>query len=242
MPAFNVARTLERTLRALPEEFRTGVLLGDNQSTDGTATVARELGIRVLCHDRNYGYGGNLKRLFREALREGAEIVVELHPDGQYDPRLVGVLTGYIRQGFFDVMQGNRIRSRDEALAGGMPRYRYLGNRVLTFFENVWFGLSLGEWHSGMKAFRAEVLRAIPFENYPDSHAFASDILMDCVMQGFRVGEIPIPVRYDSESSSLDVGGLFRYSWSTFLSALKRPPWKKKRFGSRKLSPLPGGR
>lgn len=239
MPAFNTARTLEKTFRALPEEFQGDVLLGDNQSTDGTATVARELGIRVLRHDRNYGYGGNLKRLFREALREGAEIVVELHPDGQYDPRMVGILVEYLRRGIFDVMQGNRIRSRDEALAGGMPGYRYLGNRVLTFFENVWFGLSLGEWHSGMKAFRAEVLRELPFESYPDSHAFASDILMDCVMKGFRVAEIPIPVRYDSESSSLNVSGLFRYSWNTFLSALRRPPWKKKRFGSRKLPLLP---
>lgn len=235
MPAFNAARTLEKTYRALPEEFRETVLLGDNRSTDGTDRIAQGLGIRVLRHEANHGYGGNLKRLFREALRGGAQIVVELHPDGQYDPRLVGILVEYLRRGYFDVMQGSRIRSRDEALAGGMPWYRYFGNRILTFFENVWFGLSLGEWHSGMKAFRAQVLEQLPLESYPDSHAFASDILMDCVMMGWRVGEIPVPVRYDSESSSLDVGGLFRYSWSTFLSALKRPPWKKKRFGSGRL-------
>ena len=241
MPAFNVARTLERTYRALPEEFRSAVLLGDNQSTDGTDGVAARLGIRVLRHEKNYGYGGNLKRLFREALRNGADIIVELHPDGQYNPHFVEILVGYIRHGFFDVMQGNRIRSRDEALASGMPWYRYFGNRALTLFENVWFGLSLGEWHSGMKAFRAEVLRELPFESYPNSHAFASDILMDCVMKGFRVGEIPIPARYDSESSSVNVPGLFRYSWSTFLSAMKRPPWKKKRFGSRKLPLLRSG-
>src|SRR4051794_23428894 len=154
MPALNVARTLEKTYYSIPRSLRTHVILGDNQSTDETVAIAERLGIEVVRNDRNYGYGGNLKRLFRRALAINANIVVELHPDHQYDPRLVDILVEYIRRGYFEVMQGNRMRSRDEAFAGGMHWYRYYGNRLLTFFENVWFGLTLGEWHSGMKAFR----------------------------------------------------------------------------------------
>lgn len=238
MPGVNVERTLEKTYLALPAHLRQHVLLGDNQSTDGTSAVAERLGIEVLRHEKNYGYGGNLKRLFRHALAHGADIVVELHPDFQYDPRLVDILVAYIQRGYFDVMQGNRIRSRDEALAGGMPWYRYLGNRVLTMFENVWFGLNLGEWHSGLKAFRADVLAQLPLDQYPDAHAFASRLLMDCVMRGFRVGEIPIPVRYDAESSSVSLPRLFAYAFSTLVLTLARPPWKRKPFGSVKLPPL----
>lgn len=238
MPAFNAAQTLEKTYKALPPSVCRHVLLGDNHSADGTAAVAERLGIEVLRHDTNYGYGGNLKRLFRQALAQGAQIVVELHPDFQYDPQVVDLLVAYIERGYFDVMQGNRIRSRDEALAGGMPWYRYLGNRLLTMFENVWFGLNLGEWHSGLKAFRADVLAQLPLERYPDSHAFASNILMDCVMKGFRVGEIPIPVRYDAESSSVPLLRLFAYAFETLVLSLQRPPWKRRRFGSAQLPPL----
>lgn len=238
MPAFNVVQTLEKTYFGLPEELRKHVLLGDNQSTDGTCELAKRLGIEVMRHDKNCGYGGNLKHLFRRAVASGANIVVELHPDFQYDPTLVDLLVEYVKRGYFDVMQGNRIWSRQEALAGGMQWYRYVGNRLLTFFENVWFGVTLGEWHSGMKAFRAEVLAQLPLEAYPDTHAFASEILMDCVMKGFRVGEIPIPVRYDAESSSVSLAGLFAYAARTLVLALKRPPWKKKAFGSAKLPPL----
>jgi glycosyltransferase involved in cell wall biosynthesis len=239
MPAFNVERTLEKTYRAIPAALRTHVLLNDNQSTDGTVALAERLGIDVVRNDRNYGYGGNLKRLYKRALAQNANIVVELHPDHQYDPRLVDLLVEYIRRGYFDVMQGNRMRSRDEAFAGGMHWYRYYGNRLLTLFENVWFGLTLGEWHSGMKAFRAEVLADLPLESYADTHAFASDILMDCVAYGYRVAEIPIPVRYDTESSSVGTAGLFAYTFRTVLSAFQRPPWKQKRFGSVRLPPFP---
>ena len=238
MPALNAAHTLGKTVLALPEGIRKDVLLGDNHSTDGTYEIAKRLGIEVIRHEKNFGYGGNLKRLFRHAISHGADIVVELHPDFQYDPRLVDLLVEYIRRGYFDVMQGNRIRSRDEALAGGMAWYRYLGNRTLTFLENVWFGLTLGEWHSGMKAFRAEVLAQLPLETYSDTHAFASEILMDCVMRGFRVGEIPVPVRYDRESSSVTAWGLLAYTTRTLAALFKRPPWKRKKFGSAQLPPL----
>jgi glycosyltransferase involved in cell wall biosynthesis len=232
MPAFEVEPTLERTVAALPERFREQVLLGDNCSQDGTEQRAAELGLQVMRHDRNYGYGGNLKRLYREALRQGGEIIVEVHPDYQYEPSVVDVLVAYIERGHFDVVQANRIRSRGESLSGGMPLYRYLGNRALTLFENIWFGVTFGEWHSGMRAYHRSVLETLPLESYPDTHAFASDILMDCVQFGFRVAEAPVPVRYDHQSSSVDVAGLLAYAWHTVRAALKRPPWKRAAYGS----------
>ena len=135
------------------------------------------------------------------------------------------------------MIQANRIRSRSESLAGGMPAYRYFGNRALTMFENLWFGVNFGEWHSGMRAYRAEVLRTLPLESYPDTHAFASDILMDCVMYGFRIGEVPVPVRYEHQSSSVSVNGLFAYAVRTVSAAVKRPPWKKLGYGAAKPTP-----
>ncbi len=238
MPVFNAARTLEKTYRGLSESLRQHVIVGDNQSTDGTFELATRLGLDVIRHDKNYGYGGNLKRLFRHALDHGADIVVELHGDYQYDPGLVDILVAYIQRGYFDVMQGNRIRSRDEAMNGGMHWYRYVGNRFLTIFANAWFGMNLGEWHCGLKAFRADVLAQLPLQTYPDTHAFATDVLMDCVIKGFRVAEIPVPIRYNEESSSVPIIGLLDCSWKEIWAALKRPPWIRKPYGSAKLPPL----
>lgn len=239
MPAYNVAKTLRLTYDALPVHLRENILLGNNVSEDDTAQVAKDLGLQVITHERNLGYGGNLKRLYREALRQGAEIVVEVHPDYQYEPSLADLLVEPIARGFYDVIQANRIRSRDESLAGGMHTYRYFGNRALTLFENLWFGVTFGEWHSGMRAYHRSVLEALPLESYPDTHAFASDILMDCVMYGFRVAEIPVPVRYEEQSSSVNVPGLFAYAGRTVAAALKRPPWKKKKFGTGSMPPPP---
>jgi len=227
MPAYNVAKTLEKTFYALPERLRENVILGNNQSEDDTEAVGKRLGIQVMTHDRNYGYGGNLKRLYREARRQQGDIVLEVHPDYQYEPSVGDLLVAYVERGHFDVIQANRIRSRHESLAGGMPHYRYFGNRALTIFENLWFGVTFGEWHSGMRAYHGDVLDALPLESYPDSHAFASDILMDCVRYGFRVGEVPVPVRYEHQSSSVSVPGLFAYAARTVGAAFKRPPWKK---------------
>jgi glycosyltransferase involved in cell wall biosynthesis len=232
MPAYNVEGTLQKTFDALPARLREHIILGNNRSEDGTEAVARRLGLQVMSHDQNYGYGGNLKRLYREALRQGADIVLEVHPDFQYEPSMGDLLVAYVERGYFDVIQANRIRSREESLAGGMPIYRYFGNRLLTMFENLWFGVNLGEWHSGMRAYHADVLRALPLESYPDTHAFASDILMDCVMYGFRIGEVPMTVRYERESSSVNVNGLFAYTARTVGAAMKRPPWKKRPYGS----------
>jgi glycosyltransferase involved in cell wall biosynthesis len=235
MPAYNVEKTLEQTFYALPERLRQNIILGNNQSEDGTEAVAKKLGLQVMTHDQNYGYGGNLKRLYREALRQDGEIILEVHPDYQYEPSVGDLLVAYIERGHFDVIQANRIRSRKESLAGGMPHYRYFGNRALTIFENLWFGVAFGEWHSGMRAYHRDVLSQLPLESYPNTHAFASDILMDCVMYGFRVGEVPVPVRYEGQSSSVNVPGLFAYAARTVGAALKRPPWKKLPYRGTKL-------
>jgi glycosyltransferase involved in cell wall biosynthesis len=205
------------------------VIVGDNCSTDGTNAVARELGLRVVRHERNLDYGGNLKRLFRLFLEEGGDVAVEIHSDYQYEPSLADLMIEYIARGHYDVIQGNRIRSRRESLKGGMPLYRYLGNRALTLFENLWFGTVFGEWHSGMRAYSREVIASLPIETYSDTHSFASDILMDCVARGFRVGEVPCPVRYESDSSSVNVPGLFSYTFRTVRSSLRHPPWRRQK-------------
>jgi glycosyltransferase involved in cell wall biosynthesis len=225
--AYNTERTLAKTYAALPDSLKPFVVVGDNASTDGTARVARELGLRVVTHETNLGYGGNLKRLFRLFLDEGADIAIEVHSDYQYEPALADLMIEYINRGYYDVIQGNRIRSRVESLAGGMPLYRYLGNRVLTLFQNLWFGTVFGEWHSGNRAYARKVIETIPFETYDNTHAFATDILIDCVTYGFRIGEVPCPVRYEEDSSSVNVPGLFRYAFKTVVSVVKHSPWQR---------------
>jgi glycosyltransferase involved in cell wall biosynthesis len=227
MLAYNTEKTLAKTYQALPDDLKPYVIVGDNCSTDRTNEVARSLGLRVVRHQRNLNYGGNLKKLFRIFLDEDADIAIEIHSDFQYEPSLADLMIEYINRGFYDVIQGNRIRSRRESLAGGMPLYRYLGNRTLTLFENLWFGTVFGEWHSGMRAYSRKVISCLPFETYSDTHAFASDILMDCVGFGFRVGEVPCPVRYEPDSSSVNVPDLFRYTFRTVRSALRHRPWTR---------------
>lgn len=174
MLAYNAEKTLERTFESLPASLKPHVVVGDDCSADGTREVATRLGLRVVRHERNLNYGGNLKRLFRLFLEEGADVAVELHADYQYDPALADLMVEYVGRGYFDFIQANRIRSRAECLAGGMPLSRYLGNRVLTLFENLWFGTTFGEWHSGLRAYAREVVEALPIDTYGNTHAFAA--------------------------------------------------------------------
>ena len=225
--AYNVANTLEKTFRAVPDHLKTSVLVGDNCSTDGTYEEAKRLGLRVVRHEKNANYGGNLKRLFKKFLEEGGDVAVELHGDFQYDPSLTDLMVEYVGRGYFDMIQGNRIRSRSEALAGGMPLYRYLCNRTMTLAQNVWFGTTFGEWHSGLRAYSRDLIAAAPLDSFSDTHAFASDILMFAVANGFWVGEVPCPARYDGESSSVPLPKLFDYAFKTAKSALRYPPWRR---------------
>jgi glycosyltransferase involved in cell wall biosynthesis len=226
--AYNVEKTLAKTFSALPDSLKPHVIVGDNRSTDRTVEVARDLGLRCITHEKNSGYGGNLKRLFKVFLEEKGDVAIEIHGDYQYEPSLADLMIEYVARGHYDLIQGNRIRTRDEALAGGMPLYRWLGNRTLTLFENLWFGTAFGEWHSGMRAYSRSVIEAMPLDTFSDTHAFASDILMDAVAKGFRVAEVPCPIRYEEDSSSVDVPNLFRYTFRTVRSAFRYPPWKQK--------------
>jgi glycosyltransferase involved in cell wall biosynthesis len=227
--AYNAEKTLAKTVQAIPDHLKPNILVGDDCSSDRTSQVAKELGLEVVRHDKNLNYGGNLRSLMKHAISAGADVVVELHADYQYEPSIIDLLAGFVERGWYDLIQGNRIRTRQEALSGGMPYYRYFGNRVLTFGQNLWFGTCFGEWHSGLRAYSRRLLVQAPLEEFHSSHAFASDIMSFAVARGFRVAEVPCPVRYDIESSSVAPGNLFRYAWHTIRAALRYPPWRRAR-------------
>ena len=215
MPAYNAAETLQQTWREIPAGYIDETILVDDASRDDTVAIARALGIRVLEHARNRGYGGNQKTCYREALERGADVVVMLHPDYQYDPRLVPMMLLPLQLGSLDVMLGSRVRTRRECLESGMPLYKYLGNRLLTLIENVCLGQNMGEFHSGFRAYRREVLETIPFERFSDDFVFDSQFLVSAIDAGFRVGEIPVPVRYMPEASSIGFQRSVRYGFGT---------------------------
>ncbi|TAK56189.1 MAG: glycosyltransferase family 2 protein [Bacteroidetes bacterium] len=220
-PAYHAEKTLEQTVNDIPREFVTELLLVDDCSKDQTVAIAKKLGMTVHQHERNKGYGGNQKTCYRLALERGADIVIMLHPDYQYDPKLIKYFVDYISNDYFDVMLGTRIRSRKEALAGGMPKYKYIANRVLSLFENIVTGQNLSEWHTGMRAYKREVLENIDFINNSDDFVFDSQVLFQIVKKGYRIGEIPVPVRYMPESSSINFKRSVRYGLGTVLTALK---------------------
>ena len=204
MPAYNAETTLEKTVADLPSGCVDEIILVDDCSRDNTVALARDLGLRVITHETNQGYGANQKTCYNAALAAGAEVVLMIHPDYQYDSRLAGVLIDLLRNDHCDVLLGNRIRSRREALAGGMPMYKYLANRGLTMVENIWLGQNLGEFHSGMRGYRRRVLETIPWQDNSDDFVFDSQFLVQAVHFGFRLGDIPVPVRYMAEASSIN--------------------------------------
>lgn len=234
MPAYNAAETLETTLRALPEGCCDEVIVVDDGSSDATSEVASRLPVTLVRHDQNRGYGGNQKTCYREALARGADFVVMVHPDDQYDARLVPAAVEILRLGVLDLVLGNRIRTRSEALSGGMPRIKYLANRGLTLVENMLTGQNLGEWHSGFRAYRRELLLTVPFEANSDDFVFDSQLLLQAVHFGFRLGDVPMPVRYFDEASSISLRRASTYALST-LGCLVG--WYAHRLGVRR-SPL----
>jgi glycosyltransferase involved in cell wall biosynthesis len=215
MPAYNAARTLKQTLDDIPADAVHEVILVDDGSTDNTVELARDLGLTVIVHEQNRGYGGNQKTCYRHALDHGAEYVVMIHPDYQYDARVIGVAIELIRLGICDVILGSRIRSRREALDGGMPGWKYLANRFLTATENFALGQNLGDFHSGFRAYRRDVLEAIPWERNTDDFAFDSQFLAQAVYFGFKLGDIPVPVRYFDEASSINFRRSVKYGLTT---------------------------
>jgi len=218
MPAYNAASTLEKTVADIPAGCVNEIILVDDGSTDQTAAIARRLGLTVLQHPTNQGYGANQKTCYRAALASGADIVVMIHPDYQYDSRLIPFMTGLISAGICDVILGNRIRTRQEALAGGMPLYKYLANRMLTVIENLATGQNLGEWHSGLRAYSREVLQTVRWQDHSDDFVFDCEFLLAAAALGFRLGDIPAPARYFPEASSIN----FRRSLTYGLLSLFR--------------------
>lgn len=218
MPAYNAAATLTTTLADIPPGSVDDILLVDDASRDGTAALARELGLRVVVHERNRGYGANQKTCYREALRLGADIVVMIHPDYQYDSRVIPHAVAFVELGICDIVLGNRIRCHREALAGGMPWWKYLANRFLTAIENFALGQNLGDFHSGFRVYRREVLETIPFERNSDDFVFDTQFLVQAVYFGFRLGEIPMPVRYFPEASSINFRRSVRYGLGTLVT------------------------
>jgi glycosyltransferase involved in cell wall biosynthesis len=210
MPAYNARKTLEATYRDLPHDIVDTVLLTDDASTDATVALARELGIRTLIHARNRGYGGNQKTCYREALATGADIVVMVHPDYQYSPKLVTAMAGMIASGHYDLVLASRILG-GRARKGGMPAYKYVANRVLTLIQNLAWGAKLSEYHTGFRAYSRRLLESIPFEANSEDFIFDNQIIGQAIYFGFSVGEISCPTRYFPEASSIPVWRSVRY-------------------------------
>jgi glycosyltransferase involved in cell wall biosynthesis len=211
MPAYNAAATVTQTFADIPDELKNHVILVDDGSSDDTVEVARSLGIEVIVHPENRGYGGNQKTCYGAALDRGAEIVVMLHPDYQYDSRVSLIMAELIHFGICDMVLGNRIRTRGEALAGGMPKWKYFINRTSSFLENFILGQSIGDFHSGFRAYSREILETVPFRENSDDFAFDQQFLVQAVAYGFRIGDVPVPVRYMKEASSINFRRSLRY-------------------------------
>jgi glycosyltransferase involved in cell wall biosynthesis len=215
MPAYNAANTLERTLDDIPPGVVDEVIIVDDYSTDETVEIAKRLPVTLIEHETNLGYGGNQKTCYDEALKRGADCVIMVHPDYQYDSRLVPEFAGLLRLGVCDVLLGNRIRTRKEALACGMPVYKYVSNRFLTIAENILTGQNLGEWHSGYRGYRREVLETLPYHRNSDDFVFDTQFLVQSVHFGFKIGDVPVPVRYMDEASSISFRRSMTYGLST---------------------------
>ncbi len=203
LPAYNAARTLRQTYAEIPHEIVDDVILTDDHSCDDTATIARELGIHTLEHEYNRGYGGNQKTCYAAALARSADIVVMLHPDYQYTPKLVAAMASMITSDQYDVVLASRILGRG-ALVGGMPRHKYVFNRMLTLIENILVGQKLSEYHTGYRAWRRRVLERLPLELCSDDFVFDNQMLAQSIYAGFRIGEISCPTKYFPEASEID--------------------------------------
>lgn len=216
LPAYNAASTLERTIKDIPAGSVDEIILVDDCSRDNTAALAEKLGLTVIRHAKNTGYGGNQKTCYRAALERGADMVIMIHPDYQYNPRITPFMFGLIENNICDVVLGSRIRTRREAIGSGMPAYKYIANRFLTMLENFCTGQNLAEWHSGMRAYSRKVLETLNWEANSDDFVFDTQFLVQAAHAGFRMGDVPVECRYFEEASSIN----FRRSTEYGLSSL----------------------
>ncbi|MBI4710820.1 MAG: glycosyltransferase family 2 protein [Nitrospirae bacterium] len=220
MPAYNAEKTLRRTYQELPFEYVDDVILVDDASKDSTVKVAAELGVKTIIHRENMGYGANQKTCYRKALQMGADIVVMIHPDYQYSPRLVAAMASMIASGHYDIVLGSRILG-GQALKGGMPLYKYIANRALTFIENLILGAKLSEYHTGFRAFNRKVLETLPLDNNSDDFVFDNEILVQAIYLGFKIGEISCPTRYFEEASSINFLRSIKYGTGVIAASIK---------------------
>jgi glycosyltransferase involved in cell wall biosynthesis len=220
MPAYNAAGTLQRTYEEIPLDMVDEVVVTDDASSDETVNIAKELGLHVLVHERNQGYGANQKTCYAEALRLGADVVVMLHPDYQYTPKLLPAMISMITYGPFDVVLGSRILGGG-ALVGGMPRYKYVANRILTLFQNILTGAKLSEYHTGYRAFTREVLEALPLEVNSDDFVFDNQMLAQIIQARFSIGEVSCPAAYFPEASSIHFGPSVKYGFGVLWVSLQ---------------------
>jgi glycosyltransferase involved in cell wall biosynthesis len=220
LPAYNAGKTLRQTYAEIPHEIVDDVILTDDASTDETVSVARELGVHTLRHDRNLGYGGNQKTCYRAALARGADIVIMLHPDYQYSPRLVTAMASMVCSGHYDVVLGSRILGAG-ALKGGMPLYKYVANRALTLFQNILIGQKLSEYHTGYRAWSRNVLATLPILNFSDDFVFDNEMLTSAHFFNFRIGEISCPTKYFEEASSINFKRSVTYGLGVLRTALE---------------------
>jgi len=220
LPAYNAGRTLEKTYNEIPHDVVDEILLVDDRSGDNTMEVAQRLGIQTVIHENNLGYGGNQKTCYAEAVKRGADVVVMLHPDYQYPPKLITAMAGLISSGVFDVVLGSRILG-GHALKGGMPFYKYLANRFLTAFENIFTGQKLSEYHTGYRAFSRDVLLKLPLCENSDDFIFDNQILTQIFYFNYRIGEISSPCNYNKDCSSINISRSMSYGLGVLSNSMK---------------------
>ena len=220
MPAYNAESTLERTVSEVPRPLVDDIILVDDGSRDRTAELARSLGVHTLVHPKNRGYGGNQKTCYTEALRRGADIVVMVHPDYQYTPKLIPAMAACIASGLYDVSMGSRILGGG-ARAGGMPLYKYISNRLLTATENLLIGEKLSEYHSGYRAFSRKILLTLPLEENEDGFVFDNQMLVQAVHFGFKIAEVTCPTRYAADASSIGFWKSVEYGFGVLGTAVQ---------------------
>lgn len=224
MPAYNAEKTVKKTYEDLPKDLISEVILVDDASGDKTVEAARKIGITVYVHSKNKGYGGNQKTCYDQALIRNPDIIVMVHPDYQYDAKLVGVMCEPIVNGRADIMLGSRVQTRHQVLAGGMPVWKYFSNRFLTLVENLAMGLNLSEYHTGFRAFSSNVLKTIPYRMFSNDFVFDQQILISALSYDFNISEVPVPCKYFPEASSINFNRSSKYGvltlWTVFLYLL----------------------
>lgn len=225
-PAYNAEKTLEKTINAIPQGFAYKALLVDDGSRDQTVKVSKGLGIKTIRHPQNRGYGGNQKTCYTLALDMGADVVVLLHPDFQYDPKTLPRLIEPIRRRKADFVWGSRFAEGGNPLAGGMPMYRYIGNRLITTIENLFLGSNFTELHSGLRAYNKKILEELPFHTYSDDFVFDQQFIIDAVLNDYKIAEVAIPTRYGKDSSSISIKRSIIYIYQGLLNL-----WKRKYLG-----------